>query len=211
MAMKLTSKKSYRVIAYLLKNPEISQLGLSKETGVALGHVNKIINYLHDLNMVSKKSRSCILTDPVRLLEKIGFERPLRRLEAITLRIPTTSIVESEKILNNTCNKNNVDYALTSFSGLRRYYEYHISYPSIHAYVSDPEIEMKIEHGEGAIPITLLRPDRPEIFVNSHEIDGLRACDRIQIVVDLFSSGYGRDAAMKFLEVIQHGTEEHTG
>ena len=211
MAMKLTSKKSYRVIEHLLKQPESSQLGLSNETGVALGHVNKIINYMHDLNMVSKKSRSCILTDPFRLLEKISFERPLKRLETTTFRLPTTSIVESEEILNNACNKNNVDYALTSFSGLRRYYEYHISYPSIHAYVSDPGIETKIEHGEGAIPITLLKPDRPEILVNSHEIDGLRACDRIQIVVDLFSSGYGRDAAMKFLEVIQHGTEIHTG
>jgi hypothetical protein len=211
MAMKLTSKKSYRVIEHLLQNPETSQLGLSNETGVALGHVNKIINYLHDLNMVSIKSRSCILTDPARLLEKISFERPLKRLEANTFRLPTTSIVETEKILNNACYNNNVDYALTSFSGLRRYYEYHISYPHIHAYASDPELERKIGRGEGAIPVTLLNPDRPEILADSREIDGLRACDRVQIVVDLFSGGYGRDAAVKFLEVIQDGAEENTG
>jgi len=207
--MKLTSKKSYRVIGHLLEHPETSQLELSNETGVALGHVNKIINYLYDLNMVSKKSRGCILTDPLRFLEKISFERPLKRLEVATLRLPTTSIAETEEILDETCDENGVGYALTSFSGLRRYYEYHISYPSVHAYVSDPEIESKMGHGEGAVPVTLLKPDRPEILAESREIDGLRACDRVQIVVDLFSSGYGRDAAMKFLEVIQLGAEEN--
>jgi len=206
--MKLTSKKSYKVIGHLLEHPETSQLELSNETEVALGHVNKIINYLYDLNMVSKKSRSCILKDPVRLLEKISFERPLKRLEAATFRLPTTSIAETEEILDKTCERNNIDYALTSFSGLRRYYEYHISYPSIHAYVSDPEIESKMEHGEGVIPVTLLEPDRLEILAESREIDGLKACGRVQIVVDLFSSGYGRDAAMKFLEVIQLGANE---
>jgi nicotinamidase-related amidase len=50
-----------------------------------------------------------------------------------------------------------------------------------------------------------------EILANSKEINGLRACDRVQIVVDLFSGGYGRDAAVEFLEVIQNGAEENTG
>ena len=208
--MRLTSKKSYKVIKHILEHPETSQLELSKETEVALGHVNKIINYLYDLNMVSKRPRSCILKDPVRLLEKIGFERPLKRLEAATFRLPTTSIAETEEIIDKTFDMNSIDYALTSFSGLRRYYEYHISYPSIHAYVSDPEIVRKIERGEGAIPVTLLEPDRPDILAEAREIDGLRACDRVQIVIDLFSNGYGRDAAMKFLEVIQHGAEQNS-
>ena len=209
--MKLTANKSFRVVEHLLEHPETSQLELSKKTGVALGLVNKIINYLYDLNIVYKRSRGCVLRDPVRLLEKISFERPLKRLEAATLRLPTTSIDETEAVINDACHRNNIDYALTSFSGLRRYYEYHISYPHIHAYTSDPELERKIERGEGAIPVTLLNPDRPEILADSREIDGLRACDRIQIVVDLFSGGYGRDAAVKFLEVIQHGAEENTG
>ena len=209
--MKLTANKSFRVVEHLLEHPETSQLELSKKTEVALGHVNKIINYLHDLNIVSKRPRGCVLIDPVRLLEKISFERPIKRLESTTLRLPTTSIDETEAVLNDTCQKYDMDYALTSFSGLRRYYEYHISYPHIHVYTSDPELETKMERGEGTIPVTLLNPDRPEILANSKEIDGLRACDRVQIVVDLFSSGYGRDAAVKFLEVIQNGALENTG
>ena len=209
--MRLASKKSYRVIQHLLQHPETNQLELSRKTGVALGHVNKIINYLNDLNIVSKKPRSLTLRDPARLLEKIGFERPLKRLETATFRLPTTTIPETEKTLADACDDNNVDYALTAFSGLRRHYEYHISYPQVHAYVSDPEIEKKIEHGEGAIPVTLLTPDRPEILADAREIDGLRACTRTQIAIDLFSSGHGRDAAMKLLEATQHGAEKDTG
>jgi nicotinamidase-related amidase len=45
-----------------------------------------------------------------------------------------------------------------------------------------------------------------EILANSKEIDELRACYRVQIVVDLFSSGYGRDAAVKFLDLIKSET-----
>lgn len=208
--MKLTSKKAFKVAKYLLEHPETSQLELSSRTGVALGYVNEIVNYLYDLNIVSKKPRACIVEEPVRLLEKISFERPLKRLEAATFRLPTTSIRESEETLRNICHKRHVGYALTVFSGLKRYYEYHISYPSVHAYVSDTRIEEQIEHGEGAIPITLLRPDRPDILNESREINGYQVCDRIQIIVDLFSSGLGRDAAIKFLEVVQHGDEDDT-
>jgi nicotinamidase-related amidase len=45
-----------------------------------------------------------------------------------------------------------------------------------------------------------------EILANSKEIDELRACYRVQIVVDLFSSGYGRDVAVKFLDLIKSET-----
>jgi hypothetical protein len=209
--MKLTSKKAFKVAKYLLEHPKTSQLELSNKTDVALGYVNEIVNYLYDLNMVSKKSRACVLDDPVRLLEKISFERPLKRLEAATFRLPTTFIRESEETIRNICQKKHVRYTLTVFSGLKRYYEYHISYPSVHAYVSDISIGEQMEHGEGAIPITLLKPDRSDILNESNEINGFHVCDRIQIIVDLFSSGLGRDAAIKFLEVVQHGDHKDTG
>lgn len=203
--MKLTSKKAFRVVKYLLEHPEISQRELSRKTGVSLGHVNEIVNYLSDTRIVSKTSRSCILKDSARLLEKISFERPFNRLEVSTFRLPTISIKESEDMFKNICKANDVRYAFTVFSGLKRYYEYHISYPSIHSYVSEQNIENIIEHGEGAIPIFLLKPDRSDILREAREINDFYVCDKVQIVVDLFSSGLGRDAAIKFLKVIQYG------
>jgi len=209
--MKLTSLKSYRVIRFLLEHPVSSQLEISRKTEVALGYVNKIVNYLYDINIVAKKSRRCILREPIRLLELISFERPLKWLEVASFRLPTTSIIKSEELIGNICQKHQVGYAFTVFSGLRRYFEYHISYPSVHVYVDDAKVVERIERGEGAVPIILLKPDRPDILAGSSEIDGYGVCDRIQIIVDLFSGGLGRDAAMKFLEVIQRGDEKDSG
>lgn len=209
--MKLTSLKSYRVIRFLLEHPVSSQLEISRKTEVALGYVNKIVNYLYDINIVAKKSRRCILREPIRLLELISFERPLKWLEVASFRLPTTSIIKSEELIGNICQKHQVGYAFTVFSGLRRYFEYHISYPSVHVYVDDEEVVERIERGEGAVPIILLKPDRPDILAGSSEIEGYGVCDRIQIIVDLFSGGLGRDAAMKFLEVIQRGDEKDSG
>lgn len=209
--MKLTSLKSYRVIRFLLEHPVSSQLEISRKTEVALGYVNKIVNYLYDINIVAKKSRRCILREPIRLLELISFERPLKWLEVASFRLPTTSIIKSEELIGNICKKHQVGYAFTVFSGLRRYFEYHISYPSVHVYVDDEEVVERIERGEGAVPIILLKPDRPDILAGSSEIEGYGVCDRIQIIVDLFSGGLGRDAAMKFLEVIQRGDEKDSG
>lgn len=206
--MKLTSLKSYRVIRFLLEHPTSSQLEISRKTEVALGYVNKIVNYLYDVNIVAKKSRRCVLREPIRLLELISFERPLKRLEVASFRLPTTSIIKSEELIGNICQKHQVGYAFTVFSGLRRYFEYHISYPSVHVYVDDEEVVERIERGEGAVPIIILKPDRPDILARSREIKGYGVCDRIQIIVDLFSGGLGRDAAMKFLEVVQRGDEK---
>ena len=205
MDMKLTSRKSFKVVKYLLQHPEISQLDLSERTQVALGWVNNIVNFLYDLNIVSKESRRCVLRDPVRLLDKISLERPLNRLVATSFRLATTSIEEGEEILNNACMDNDINYAFTVFSGMRRFYEYHITYPSIHAYVSGINIEEAIEHGEGPITLILLTPDHSNILTEALEVEGSSVCTKPQIAVDLFSSGVGRDAAIKFLEVVQNG------
>lgn len=202
--VKLTSKKTFQVVKYLLKNHETNQLRISKDTGVALGWTNKIINSLHDLNIVSKGSRQCKLEDPVRLLEAIANERPLKHLTTASFRLETTSIKEGEEILKEACQRNGARYALTVFSGLRRFHEYHIAYPSIHAYVANPNITNSIAHGQGPITLNLLQPDHSTILVDAKDIEGFLTCNPIQILIDLYCSGIGRDAAIKFWEVIQN-------
>ena len=56
------------------------------------------------------------------------------------------------------------------------------------------------ERGEGSIQVVALRADLENIWNDMSMVDGFSVCDREQVVVDLFSSGVGRDAAIKFLE-----------
>ncbi len=205
LCLKLTSKKTFKVVKYLLENFQTSQFVLSQKTGVAIGWVNEVVNFLSDLNIVSKGRRSCTLEDPVRLLEAIALERPLNRLVKSSFRLEVTSIREGEEILRRASHDRGIRYALTVFSGLRRFYEYHITYPSIHSYVSDVSVEKEVAHGEGPITLFLLSPDHPDILKTVRKVEEFSVCDPVQVAIDLFCSGVGRDAAVKFLEVLRRG------
>jgi len=198
--MKLTSKKSYQITRYILLNQEFTQRKIARETNVSLGYINEVINYLTTINIVTKTTRSYILWDKVKLLEKISLDRPFTNLIIDKFRLPTTTIQETENTITNTLK--NKKYALTAFSGLRRYFEYHIGYPTVHLYIEDKTALDLIEKGEGAIQVIALKPDLENILKERKKINKAYVCDKQQIIIDLFSSGTGRDAAIKFLEAI---------
>ena len=91
-----------------------------------------------------------------------------------------------------------IKYAFSVFSALKNYYEYHISYPSVHIYLNNPQKIHEIEKGEGIIPVFILKPDRPDIIKNSLIRNNQNVCDKTQVIIDLYSSGIGRDAAIKY-------------
>jgi len=204
-AMKLTSPKAYEVIKYLLKNKRGNQLAISRETGVAYGWTNEVINFLHERGVVSKGWRRCELVDASQLLEIIALERPLTRLVKASFRLEALSVREGEELLRRVCEEHKVRYSLTVFSGLKMFYEYYITFPEIHGYVSDLEVGTSIPHGRGPITLNFLCPDHPSILKETRQIEGFSVCSPIQIIIDLFCSGIGRDAAIKLLEVIHDG------
>ena len=196
--MNLSSQKSYRVAKYLLKNRVSSQSKISKETKVAIGYVNEVIHELSDQNIVTIEYGKCSLVDYVRLLEKIGFDRPFQKLRVTEFRLPTRTITETEERLATYCDNRGLRYAFSVFSGLKYYYEYHISYPTVHIYVDKPSELLQMEKGEGVIPVVVLYEDRPDIFDESTMMKNRHVCEETQIIIDLFTSGIGRDAAIKY-------------
>ena len=196
--MNLSSLQSYRVAKRLLEVRSSSQTDISTSTGVAVGYVNEIVHGLSDLNIVRVEYGETVLIDYVKLLEKISFDRPYKRLVYAELRLPASTITETERLVTSFCVGNGVEYAYTMYSALRHYYEYHITYPTIHVYMRDPEESVGMERGEGAVPVVVLRPDRPDILEQSMIDTGCRICDRTQVLIDLYSSGVGRDAAIRF-------------
>jgi hypothetical protein len=203
--MKLISPKAYKAIKYLLGHKRTNILEISRETGVAYGWANDVVNFLYDRGIVSKGWRQCELKDPLQLLEIIAYERPISKLVKDSFQLEVLSIAEGEELLKRVCKERKVKYGLTVFSGLKRFYEYYIAFPEIHAYVSDQQIKKYLPQGLGPITLTLLRPDQQDILNETKIIDDFSVCSPTQVVIDLFCSGVGRDGAMKFLEVIRDG------
>ena len=184
----------------MLGNPEFTQREVARKTGVSLGYVNEVVNYAVDVGIVVRSRKAFLLWEPVRLLEKISFDRSFSKVEVERFRVSTTSVQDTEEEVSSTLTGRGVRYAFTVFSGLRRYFEYHISYPTVHFYVEDESALRYFERGEGPIQVVALRADLENIWNEMRIVDGFSVCDREQVVVDLFSSGVGRDAAIKFLE-----------
>jgi hypothetical protein len=203
--MKLTSPKAYEVIKYLLRHKRANQLAISRETEVAYGWTNEIINFLYERGVISKAWRQCELADASQLLEIIALERPLTRLVKVSFRLEALSVREGEELLRRICEEHKVRYGLTVFSGLKMFYEYYITFPEIHTYVSDLDVKANIPRGRGPITLNLLHPDHLSILKETRQIEGFSVCSPIQVVIDLFCSGFGRDAAVKLLELIHSG------
>lgn len=203
--MKLTSPKAYEIVKYLLKHKETNQFYISRKTGVSYGRTNEVINFLYDRGIVSKYWRRCELDEPLQLLEFIALERPLDKLARSSFQLEVSSIADGEELLKRACEKTNATYGLTVFSGLRRFYEYYITFAEIHAYVSAEEVKNLISSGKGPITLKLLTPDQQSILKETIRVEGFSVCSPIQVVIDLFCSNIGRDAAVKLLELIHNG------
>ena len=201
--MNLASTQSYKIVCYLLEHPRSNILTISKATGVSYGWSNEVVNFLKGAGIVSVGWRRCELVDAIRLLEILAFQRPFDKLIAHSFSLEVLSITEGEDLLRKSCRRENLGYELTVFSGLRRFMEYYITYPTIHAYVEDIRISEQIPKGNGPISINLLSADHPDILDNSVEVEGFSVCSRAQVIIDLFSSGLGRDAAVKLVEMVK--------
>jgi hypothetical protein len=196
--LNLSFIQSYRVAKHLLEKKTSSQTDISVSTGVATGYVNEVVHELSDLNIVKIGYGKTVLVDHAKLLEKMSFDRPYRKLVHAELRLPASTVGETEDMVASYCAMNNIEHAYTMYSALKHYYEYYITYPAIHVYVQDPEKMGEMEQGEGSVPVVVLKQDRPDIMEQSMMKDGHRICDKIQVVIDLYSSGVGRDAAIRF-------------
>jgi len=195
--MNLKSVKSYRVVKYLLSKRVTSQTEISQNTNVAIGYVNEVLHYLSDLDIVKISYGETKLLDYSKLLDKISMDRSFKKIIKETIRLPTSTIIDTENTLKSFCQNNKINYAFTGFSGLRHYYEYHISYPIVHIYIHNTNEVLGFEKGEGVIPVVLLKTDRPDILSDSKNVNNVSVCDKMQTIIDLYSSGIGRDAAIK--------------
>ncbi|MCW4051079.1 MAG: hypothetical protein NWE89_15250 [Candidatus Bathyarchaeota archaeon] len=205
--MNFKSLKSYRIAKYLLNNRISSQTKISNETEIAIGYVNEVLHDLADLDIVKIGYGKTTLIDYAKFLDKISMDRSFKKNIKKTFRLPTLSIVETENMLKRYCNINKIDYAFSGFSALRHFYVYHISYPLVHIYIQNTDDLIGLEQGEGAIPVVVLKPDRPDIFLNSFLINDVSICEKMQVIIDLYSSGLGRDAAIKYYRDMKWSNE----
>lgn len=204
--VRLTAPQTFKVINYLLANPNTSQVEISRNVGTSRDLVNHVVQELEAPGIVFQQSRGHLeLKDPLRLLEALSIQRPLSKLVAAEIRTEESDVSKVERMVRTTAAhslKGGHNYALTCFSALSKYIEYYITYPTVHVYSARPdELQKDLIQGRGDVVVQVLRPDSEVIFRNMRLMHSLTLVEPIQVVVDLFClGGAGRDGAVKLYQ-----------
>lgn len=206
--VKLTAEQSYQIILFLLATIRSGQTEISRYTGASKSQVNRLVNDLINAGVLKHvESRLFEVSDPIRLLDKIAFERPLSKLVRKEIQLEYSEVEKVEYAIQKVCTQYKIKYAFTCFSALDKYYRYHITYPTVHIYTNEQmELENRLPLGKGAVLVQMLVPDHEIIMQTARVKDGFVLVDPVQVIIDLFCLGsIGRDGAIKLWEVVKSG------
>jgi len=187
--MKLTSKKTYKAIYYILEKREFTQLQTAKSTSTSLGQVNKVVQWLVRKNFVEKRRNNYYLKDPSGLVALFALERDVDSL--LVRKIQTST--PQKKLIESLGKK----HALCLDSALSLYSNYYRS-NRVCVYAESEKELLEIENAissknSGFVEVCVFKPDiKPEIS----KVGKLKATQKLRTLIDLVSDNktfYAKD------------------
>ena len=201
----LYTPKAERILRVLLTTGlrEWKTEELAGEADVSIGQVANVKKLLVDQEWMDSKTVGFSLTDPTALLEDWSQNYIFRRNKALNY-YSMLSPAEVEYRVGEVCQRDNIRYGLTGFSGSSRYAPA-VRYQRAMAYIlGDIDVlteSLEIKPVESGFNVTLLEPYDESVLYGSQEIEGSRVVSSIQTFLDLKSlRGRGEEAAEALFE-----------
>jgi hypothetical protein len=192
--------KAERVLRVLLNNPGQvwKTQNLSKEANVSLGMVSKIKQRLEAVEWINSTSSGFVLMEWEELLKEWQSQYKFTKNKQIDF-YSLKNEEEIEKDLSELCNKSNIRFALTMFSGAARIAPY-TRYKRVYAYVENEieqiKNELKLKQVKSGPNLTLLIPYDAGVYYGERKYNDIPAVSPVQIYLDLKSNkGRGEEAA----------------
>ena len=202
----LYSPKATRVLRALLSNPgrKWKMHALAEESGVSLGQVSNVKTLLLNREWLNSDKEGIFLSEPEQLLSEWAENYNFRSNQAHDF-YSLKPVSEIEYELAAICDKENIQYALTGFSGAARMAPV-VRYQRVMAYVNKKDIEnvalqMNLKKVSGGANVSLLAPYDDGVFYGSKNYDLVKIAAPVQIYLDLRGvHGRGEEAAEVLLE-----------
>jgi len=203
----LFSPKAERVLRVLLTNGQkdwkVEELAL--EANISLGQVSNVKKLLADQEWIVEKRIGFSLKEPELLLKEWSKNYSYQQNEVLSFyTLLGTSDFEFK--LGEVCQRDNIRYALTGFSGSSRYAPA-VRYQRATAYVEnnfDKIIEpLEIKPVDSGANVLLLKPYDEGVFYGTQEQNGTKIVSAVQNYLDVCDMrGRGQEAAEKLLEEV---------
>lgn len=178
--VKVTSKMAYKVVRYVLEKGTFNQFEASTETGVSIGLVNRITNWLVERGYIAKGKEGYELIMPAALLMLFPIYRKMEKLATATYKIKI-----SERELSALLKKYKAVLCLTSAS---QFYDPYIRDPSVHVYSESDELKKELgRYQTGLSSITLYSPDL-SLEGDTEKKKGFLLTNELRTIIDLLCS-----------------------
>lgn len=203
-AVKLTSPKSWKIIAELIKKKESSIRQLALNTNISYGWAHATIKSLASKGIVNDAGGYISIIDTAKLLNGIAWERPFERLAMGSYFIKGESSFEIAREIFNFSFNNEMKMAFTSFTAGALYTNYSVRHDSVYLYLQRDDLKKfsnnLATNERSGIKIHIYRPDR-NIWNDTRIMQGISVVSPAQTLLDLAGLGYGgRDLTLKMVE-----------
>lgn len=206
ISVKLTSPKSWQVIAYLLKTQETSIRQLAIGSGVSYGWTHATVRSLEEKGIVSNSGGYVTISDTNKLLNGIAWERPFERLFTREIRIAADSPLSLAREISLVGDDQKIPCAFTSYTAGEIYTGYSARHDSVYLYIDEKNIgalESMFEvRTDGGIAVRMYGPDR-DVFrdLRTGSVPDIWLVSPAQALLDCAGLGYGgRDLTLKLVE-----------
>ncbi len=203
----LYSPKAERILRVLLCSPgkKWKIKDLADESEVSLGQASNVKRFLCDREFISGERGGLKLKAPEALVKEWAenYDGSRNRIQEM---YSMQSAAQVEKAVAEFCGDNNIDYALTGFSGAART-ALAVRYQKAMVYVSGISAEAFSELSLKPVPsggnLLLFSPYDKGVFYGTSIFDGIRVVSEIQLYLDLQGfRGRGEEASQAIFERI---------
>lgn len=203
----LYAPKASRVLRVLLTHPKQTWKvqALADEASVSLGQAANVKKLLADREWIQTKPTGFSLNEPAALLAEWAKNYDYHRNQVQDC-YSFEAVGEIEASLATVCQREEIPYALTGFSGASRLAPA-VRYQRATAYVQDPSERLVTLLNLKPVPsganISLLTPYDAGVLYGAQDYDRIQVVSPIQLYLDLQGfRGRGEEAAQVLLEEV---------
>jgi hypothetical protein len=204
----LYSPKAERILRALISRPQQSWKtdALAEAVQVSFGQVANVKKYLADREWLAQNRGGIRLNNPSAVLDEWIAQYRFTRNQVMDY-YALSEVAESEYQLAEACQRQEMRYALTAFSGAARLAPV-VRYQRAVAYVEGNLNTLTESLGWKTVAtganVSLLVPYDEGVFFDNREMDGTQLVSPVQIYLDLQSySSRGQEAAQAIRKVIE--------
>jgi len=201
----LYSAKGERMLRVLLNNPKKvwKLVDIARESNISLGWASKIKDMLKNSEWLSIVDKGFYCSNPKETLEEWSRNfNPRKNIKVLLYTME--SISDTEAMISSFCEKNNIRYAFTGFSGAIRLAPA-VRYNSVTLYADEKLLglidEIGLKKVDFGANVRVVLPYDEGVYYGLKTVDEAKVVSPIQLYLDLIKiPGRGEEAAKALME-----------